>query len=1232
MEKDEATWKVTELEYQQTLPWEQLTIGNDYGVFVPEAGKICRFKLVKVDLDSGEYCFRALDGEHQDRVVRRQNSPSIYPIDTPANAHGSVTAVVLKCVDTRGAEPRVETLPLRSIARKKFALDVGFTHVFECIGKPKESDTHLCITTYEPYGVACLQGLKVSYGMHNFGEKRFGSGLLDDLRSINDQNTRIIGDFTKMVRVKKFVRGIYEAVSKDKNWELQFQALVKESKFPDLDGWDPLMPKIVSACRQLADDAPKWRRKTVQTRFFETGDNYYLGMEFTREYDAWKEDLGDQLVGYLRARNRDGTQEKDINNFRALLMSYIDRLWYEGVLETIRKGDVYNPGARKRVPRLYLINSHIPQKLSELPELEAFRLVNEPAKLYEIIIIEGSKYVCRTVEGHIKIFTGQETVKRESNLTRGPDGNSESKVCLASFPVGHYVNHRTMVKSKHDFVFAFGGDEQSTPHFMRYSGLTGACINAMTFNVFLSKALIGVDFKTRFSEYSQETQWSNGEVVQRGTGANYGEDGFLRPGFPYRAGVNYLWDKLTEYKETGQDTEDILSYDWKVKFAAALIPRGLEYNNIYLETLKLEWHKNVLARFVDILERYPTITAETKEMVLRTNDITPNKDDFWSKVESDILPLQGFHGARIYKICQQIIDFAQFLRSEDLRISSSLFHQTAPVDVVIDDFVVEAQNVANALTQSAALAAATLGLRLVNTEASNIFAAILAAFNIVISFGTMTNIARYKTRNEEARTNFFHKGYHKVEKAVFSLMSDHARRSVALDKNPFYKELENTVAILRDQFKYYNIKDPQAFDRAYDKLKSSRFDDNAILEFQHMLLTDFLAVRYYVNSYVQESLVHVYKTTQEILTFERPGPHGQREAEELFEKLVQFKPFLKKTLQEGDIRWGFVKKRKMSHWDIFSALSWLRSLMYQQRVDRPIGSAPVEIETRGLAENLKTLSNMNGKTILHREQLDFETLFWAHRESQVASMVFVTGFLVFVSSVVFTIGRIFRVDVLIDISFWAALPSTMGALLAAFHLFRKYGLLSGLYQKIKAKRNTAVDSDSRDSFSVVLSATSHQMSLTVIRFFTAVAAAVTLPWAIAANQFDKGDDAMGDDSDFQIPSILGTISVSCGIVSVIYFFVVEYVIRYNLPVNLGPFICRIISDEIQSTYEEMRAPSNGIDSSKKEERDRWHYTARKVLHEYRFDTVFAADRFGQILQTIQGGVDPVDFLKGQTYV
>jgi hypothetical protein len=121
-----------------------------------------------------------------------------------------------------------------------------------------------------------MQGLKISMGMHNFGEKRWGSGILDDIRSQNDRNTRIIGDFTKMVRTAPVARKMHEYISdkKDQNWQIHFAQLVEKSDFPGLES---IVPKIQHACAQLASAAPNFKRKTLQTRFFETGDNFYLG-------------------------------------------------------------------------------------------------------------------------------------------------------------------------------------------------------------------------------------------------------------------------------------------------------------------------------------------------------------------------------------------------------------------------------------------------------------------------------------------------------------------------------------------------------------------------------------------------------------------------------------------------------------------------------------------------------------------------------------------------------------------------------------------------------------------------------------------------------------------------------------------------------------------------------------------------------------------------------------------
>ena len=83
-------------------------------------------------------------------------------------------------------------------------------------------------------------------GMHNFGEKRFGTGLLDDFRSTNDQNTRIIGDFTKMVRQPRIAEQMLELIQTE-NWQTHFLTLIKTSKFPSLDELDPVMPKLRKA-------------------------------------------------------------------------------------------------------------------------------------------------------------------------------------------------------------------------------------------------------------------------------------------------------------------------------------------------------------------------------------------------------------------------------------------------------------------------------------------------------------------------------------------------------------------------------------------------------------------------------------------------------------------------------------------------------------------------------------------------------------------------------------------------------------------------------------------------------------------------------------------------------------------------------------------------------------------------------------------------------------------------
>ena len=119
------------------------------------------------------------------------------------------------------------------------------------------------------------------------------------------------------------------------NWQIHFTELVEDSRFRSLNDKDPVVPKLLEAVKVHAENATSYRRQTLQTRFFETGDNYYLGMEFTREYDKWKNETADKLVLPLTLKKKVSEEKlKNIAKFRDVLMHNIDRLWYEACLES----------------------------------------------------------------------------------------------------------------------------------------------------------------------------------------------------------------------------------------------------------------------------------------------------------------------------------------------------------------------------------------------------------------------------------------------------------------------------------------------------------------------------------------------------------------------------------------------------------------------------------------------------------------------------------------------------------------------------------------------------------------------------------------------------------------------------------------------------------------------------------------------------------------------------------
>lgn len=857
----------------------------------------------------------------------------------------------------------------------------------------------------------------------------------------------------------------------------------------------------------------------------------------------------------------------------------------------------------------------------------------EPVDTFEVVAKRGKSSIIRNNSGgYIALMSNDVPVGRVSDLSRAPDGYSESKVALSSFPVAHVVSHRTLRVNRvqgrggeDGFITAFVGDAQSSPHFMRYSGLTGACINCMSINNLVSQALQGVEFEDRIQRYAFETTWSNGEVVQRGTGANYGEDGFLFPGFPYRKGIDYLYDRALEQFEIGADPEFFLSRDWKVKFAAALVPRGLEQDALFFESLTRQLELVLRSKFEDEVKK---ATGNSTLPSALQNAVAAEIDAYirqWrgSSVGAPRSAVDGAEGAAVQWIgnvircvilaLKQTLDYAVELRFGNLRISSELFNQPKPVDYIVDDFAVEAQNFANSLTQSAAFTSATVGLPLATGDVStgaDVASGILGVWNIAISFGTMTNVARYRNRNEEARRMFVDQKMTATMKTIFSLMTQDQRDKVPLQENPFVCALEEAAKTFLYHCEYYNQPEENinGFKNAYEKYKTSFRSQSNTIAFMRQVIQEFVTDRFHVSSYLQRDLVGIYRALDDILTLSKQGKAiGMNGADKLFDMMLKLRPSLEASIERGEVKYGFLKSHAWYQTAIPVSLKFLFGWMFCNQT--------IASKTRVVLKQAESMAMESSKNnAIKRPVQDLRELYHATKESEVASMMFLSALIVFCFSIFFSFFRLLQVagvdagwvDTVLVAATWAALGTTLGSSIAAFHFVRKLRHLFSLDAGLGSMK-----SDER--VRKVRAVTRIQELLVLVRLATVVAAAVSLPWFAVADSFDLDPD---------IPIAIAAGAVVAAIGAFIFFFQVEYGIRYGLDPQLGYAVCEPFRQQIERTKQSFSntvLSSEAVETPQNLEREAWEYTTRQFLHEYRFDTVFAADRFGTIVQHLQSG-------------
>lgn len=131
-------------------------------------------------------------------------------------------------------------------------------------------------------------------------------------------------------------------------------------------------------------------------------------------------------------------------------------------------------------------------------------------------------------------------------------------------------------------------------------------------------------------------------------------------------------------------------------------------------------------------------------------------------------------------------------------------------------------------------------------------------------------------------------------------------------------------------------------------------------------------------------------------------------------------------------------------------------------------------------------------------------------------------------------------------------------------------------------------------------------------------AAVSLPWSVVVDyMMMRCDNDYECDASCRIAYWIALGSLGAAILAAVLFFIVEYRVRYFLSPRLGEYmICEasFLREEIQQMYTILSKPLNDVDPVQEQEKEVWEYVAREFLNKYRFDTVFAADRFGSILQ------------------
>jgi hypothetical protein len=696
---------------------------------------------------------------------------------------------------------------------------------------------------------------------------------------------------------------------------------------------------------------------------------------------------------------------------------------------------------------------------------------------------------------------------------------------------------------------------------MRYSGLTGACINCVSLGNLIGQATRDIPFADRVQRYAFETNWSNGEVVQRGTGSNYGQDAFLRPGFRLRSLVDYIYGRACEHFDIGADASMLLTRDWKVKLAAAIVPRGLEFNESFIEALTTEFKGALHEKFEDEVKsqigstEFPAAVASaiSKKMKVVLGTMRPGSDNEAPKLEEPALPesnvitMTGQLITTVARALMEIVDFAGSLRNADRRISSKSHHQPKSADTFVDDFTIQGQTLAELLIQITSFATAMVLFILVDSSLATVASLLIGVWNIGLSFATMADGARYTTLNEETRGKILACKMNGILKVVFLLIPKDERDSYTHEENPFEVAIDKAVEKFLASARYYNAENEKvgSFESAVKLVTESGYSAFACGVFKMQLVQEFIPKTFHDNSYLQEDLVSIHKAVEELSVYS--SAQSSNVASGVFSQVMKLNIRLAKSVSSCEVNYGFMRECPWYRTSLPTTIVFLMGPM--------LGSLVVSNQIFSVLAAVCDLRQLVPEdTGLNVAIRDLTELYHATTQSSIGSLMNASALAVLIFSLLSCVIGLFdfatrsraeriperlAVQILSNTSVWVLLACLPGVLMAFTLFLRKF-------HRLCAVSSALSEAPSDKLVRRVRTASRAKQVLVLVRLLLSLVVSVILPVSVIETQL--GPLMLTDDG---VAAYLATGTVALWMVATFLSWLIEVAMFSSLEPDLA---------------------------------------------------------------------------------